>query len=110
QKLEAISFETGLSNALTLVLRVSGAEHRLAVGRGEWKRGRTAYGALLEQPVAAAGTWTAEDTYTAKLCFYETPTLITASLKFSGDELLYDAEYNVAFGPTKQPQLIGRAE
>ena len=27
-----------------------------------------------------------------------------------GTHFLYDAEYNVAFGPAKQPQLIGRAE
>ena len=54
--------------------------------------------------------WTADDIYTAKFCFHETPTSVTASLRFSGDQLLYDAEYNVAFGPTKQPQLIGRSE
>jgi CubicO group peptidase (beta-lactamase class C family) len=41
---------------------------------------------------------------------HETSTSVTASLKFSGDQLLYDAECNVAFGPTKQPQLIGRSE
>ena len=110
QRLEAIAFEAGVSNAPTLVLRVNGTEYRLASGQGEWKKGRTAYGTLLEQPVAVAGAWTAEDTYTAKLCFHETPTSVTASLKFSGDQLLYDAEYNVAFGPTKQPQLVGRLQ
>ncbi len=32
------------------------------------------------------------------------------TLKFAGEQLLYDAEYNVAFGPTKKPQLAGRRE
>ena len=69
-----------------------------------------AYGALLEEPVAVAGAWTAEDTYAAKFCFQETPTSVTASLKFAGDQVFYDAEYNVAFGSARQRQLVGRAE
>jgi hypothetical protein len=69
-----------------------------------------AYGALLEQPVAVAGAWTAEDTYTVKLCFPETPNSVTANLKLGEDQLFYDAEYNVSFGPTKQPALVGRAQ
>jgi len=32
------------------------------------------------------------------------------TLKFDGDQLMLDSETNVAFGPTKRPQLIGRAE
>jgi CubicO group peptidase (beta-lactamase class C family) len=110
QKLEAITFASIAGNAPTLVVRVHGADYRLASGLGAWQKGRMAYGAMTNQPVAVAGAWTADDIYTAKICFHETPTSVTASLKFSGDQLLYDAEYNVAFGPTKQPQLIGRAE
>jgi hypothetical protein len=32
------------------------------------------------------------------------------TLKFNDDQVTLDAEANVAFGPTKRPQLIGRAE
>ena len=110
QKLEAITFESGADSTLALVARVNGVDHRIASGNGAWRKGRMAYGALTNQPVAVAGAWTAEDTYTAKFCFHETPTSVTASLKFSDNQLLYDAEYNVAFGATKQPQLIGRPE
>jgi hypothetical protein len=59
--------------------------------------------------VAASGGWTAADTYAAKLAFYETPFALTVTLRFVGDELLYDSEYNVALGPTKQPSLMGKA-
>jgi len=110
QKLEAITFESVAGHSPALVVRVNGADHRLASGHGAWQKGRMAYGALTNQPVAVAGAWTADDTYTAKFCFHETPTSVSANLKFSGDELFYDAEYNVAFGPTKQPQLAGRSE
>jgi CubicO group peptidase (beta-lactamase class C family) len=110
QKLEAITFASNAGNTPALVVRLNGADYRLASGPGAWQTGRMAYGALTNQPVAVAGAWTADDTYTAKFCFHETPTSVTANLKFSGDQLLYDAEYNVAFGPAKQPQLVGRAE
>jgi len=65
---------------------------------------------LSEQPVAASGAWTADDTYTAQLSFYETPFVLTLNLKFNDDQLLYDCEYNVNFGPTKQPQLVGKPQ
>jgi CubicO group peptidase (beta-lactamase class C family) len=109
QKLEAVKLEAGANGrGTTLKLRVNGTEYRLACGYKSWEKGRLASGSLAEQPVAASGAWTS-DAYTARLCFYETPTFITVNLRPSGDELLYDAEYNVAFGPTKQPQLTGRA-
>lgn len=60
--------------------------------------------------MAASGAWTAADTYTAKLCFYETPFTITARLQFAGDELHLTAESNVGFDRTKEATLTGKAE
>jgi CubicO group peptidase (beta-lactamase class C family) len=111
QKLEALALESGPGGDTTLVLRFGGAEQRLSCGRGEWRKGRLAVGAQPEQPVAASGAWTAQAEYTAKICLYETPFALTLTLRFSGNDLvLVDSEYNVAFGPTKQPQLVGHAE
>ena len=110
QKLEALAVEAGAGGDATLVLRFAGTEQRIGCGRGEWRKGRLAYGSFPEQPVAASGAWTAEGVYEAKLSFYETPFALTLALRFSGDDLTYDSEYNVAFGPTRQPQLVGRAE
>jgi beta-lactamase family protein len=111
QKLEAIALECdGEGDAVTLVARFDGAEQRVPCGRGAWRKGRLAFGAFPAQPVAASGAWTGGDTYVAKLCFYETPFYVRATLKFTGDELHYNSEANVAFGPTKKPQLVGRAE
>lgn len=111
QKLEAISIESKASDdAVTLIVRVDGAEQRIVCGRGKWQRGRIAWGPLPEQPTAASGAWTEDDTFTARLCFYETPYIYTIRLNFTGRQLRYDAEANVSFGPTKQPQLIGRMQ
>ena len=65
---------------------------------------------LPEQPAAASGAWTGDDTFKARVCFFETPFVVTLGLKFSGDQLTFDAQSNVGFGSTKQPQLVGKAE
>jgi CubicO group peptidase (beta-lactamase class C family) len=107
QKLEAIRLEN--NGAVTLVARFDGVEQRIPCGRGAWQKGRAAWGPLHEQPVAASGAWTGENTFIAKLCFYETPFTLTIRLKFSGDELHFSSQSNVGFGRTKQPELVGKA-
>jgi hypothetical protein len=111
QKIEAAGLEfDSTGKTATLVTRFGGQEQRTACGNGNWTKGRLTYAALEEQPVAASGAWTANDIYTAKLCFHETPFCLTVSMKFADDQLLYDCEYNVSFGPTRQPQLVGKVE
>ena len=111
RKLEAITLEDdGKGDEATIVARFGGIDQRITLGRGAWRKGRLAYGTLPEQPEAASGAWTANDTFTARICFYETPFTYTIRLKFSGDKLFFDSESNVAFGPTTQPQLVGTAK
>ena len=95
---------------MTLVAKVDGVERRIACGRGAWQKGRAAWGRLPEQPAAASGAWTGDDTFTAKVCFYETPFVVTIRLKFTGDEVRCESESNVGFGPTKDAPLVGKAE
>jgi CubicO group peptidase (beta-lactamase class C family) len=110
QKLESVTLEGGgKGGTVTLVVRINGAEQRIVCGRGAWRKGRGAWGRLPTQPVAASGAWTTADTFTARLCFYETPFIFTARLKFSGDEVRCDVESNVGFWPLKQAPLTGRA-
>lgn len=108
RKLEALTLEG--NGAVTLVTRFNGVEQRILCGRGTWQKGRAAWGQLREQPVAASGAWTNDNVFTAKLCFYETPFTITVSVAFAGDEVRVNSQSNVGFGPTKQPQLVGKAE
>ncbi len=111
QKLESIALEGyDRGGAVTLVARIDGVERRIVCGAGSWKKGMLAYGKMLpEQSAAASGAWTGPDTFTAKICFYETPFIITLTLKFDGDRLLLDSRSNVGFGATKMPQLVGKA-
>ena len=104
-KLESISLEDD-----KLTLKVDGADRSIVCKPGTWTKGRFAFGPLPDQPAAASGAWTGEDTFTAKVCYYETPFIATFTLKFAGDEVRFDASSNVGFGATKLPQLVGRAE
>jgi hypothetical protein len=109
QKVEMLGLEFGKEgDPITLVGKFNGgAEQRIACGNGEWKKGRIAFGTLPEQQAAVCGAWTGDNIYTAKLCFYETPYLITIRLDFSNDKLRFDSTWNVSFGPAKPGQLVG---
>ena len=111
RKLESIALQgDGKESDAVIVARIKGAEERIECGRGIWKRGQAEWGAMKSQPAAASGAWTADDTFVAKICFYETQSTLTLNLKFSGNEVQCNGEWNVGFGPTKEPQLTGKAE
>jgi len=108
RKLESIALESKQPGSTTIVARFNGVETRIECGHGAWKKGQAAWGSQRLQPMAASGVWTSDDTFTAKLALYETPFVYTVSLKFSGDELRYINEANVAFGAGREPELVGR--
>ena len=80
---------------------------RIECGHNSWTKGKAAWGLQKLEAIAASGAWTADDTFTAKICLYETPFIHTVSLKFSGDELRFNSEANVAFGSGRDPELVG---
>ncbi|MGZ8898608.1 MAG: serine hydrolase domain-containing protein [Limisphaerales bacterium] len=116
KKLETISLQKNPDGSTTIVAKIDGVESRIICGRGEWKKTEALWntgpltGGSKVHRIAASGGWTADDAFTAKLCFYETPFVHRLTLKFSGDELRVNNEANVGFGPAKEPELIGRAE
>ncbi len=108
--IELMGIECGADGGDTsLILRRNGNEQRVTCGGREWVKGRLFFRGTAEQAIAACGAWTADDTFTAKVCFRETPHCVTLRLKFSGEQLVLDSEMNVDFGPTRQPPLTGRA-
>lgn len=110
QNLDAIRIELGDNGSVRVYPKSNGAEHPFECGHGDWIKGIAAVGRFPEQPLAASGGWVNDDTFRAKICFYETPFILTMSLKFDGDDVTVESESNVGFGPTKQPRLVGKAE
>ena len=108
RKIETMALECGNDGSdTTLMVRTDAGEQRAVCGSKRWVKGRLTLAPAPEREVAVCGAWTAEDTFTAKVCFYETPHCLTLRLKFTDTKLIVDSEMNVAFGPTKQPQLTG---
>ena len=109
RKLEAIKLVSEGRDGSGLILRVNGEEQRLICGQA-WQKGHAAWDSFPRRPVASSGAWTTEDTFTVKLCFFETPFITTFRLKFTDDELRFSGESNVGFGSTREPELIGKPE
>jgi hypothetical protein len=116
QKIERLALSSSdAGKTLTLTARMDRKEMAIRCGYQEWIKGRAPLlGGRLAQfpdePMAGTFAWSGDDTCLIKFCAYETPFHTTLTLKFDGDQMTVDSEANVAFGPTKRPQLIGRAE
>ena len=112
--IKAVSFDFN-STSPTLIVRTATGETRMTVGKETWTNSRGMFANGLDHAlsvpanplVAASGAWSRENTFTVKIVLSETPYYSTLNFKFDGDRLLFDAEHNVNFGPTKLPQLIG---
>jgi hypothetical protein len=109
QKLESLSLRRA-NDGVALVCRIDGTERTIACGNGAWTKGRAAWGRLPEQAAAAAGAWTADTVFTAKVCFTETPFVLTLRLMFTGSEVKCEPEMNVGFAATKEAALVGTAD
>ena len=115
--IQAVSFDFS-SQSPVLTIRTANGNIRTSIGRGTWMKVENGFANGLENflsvpdhpLVAASGAWSADDEFIVKLVLYQTPFYSTLRFKFDGDRLLFDSEHNVAFGPTKQSQLVGRAE
>ena len=107
QGIETLAFDFGAESSV-VIARDRYGEHRIACGSDAWLSGTTTLGSGEPQRVAASGAWLAADTYVVKLCYSETPFCYTFTCHFTDDRLTVDSHVNVAFGPTEQPQLVGR--
>jgi CubicO group peptidase (beta-lactamase class C family) len=114
--IQAVSLDLN-SESPVLAVRMSDGEKRTRIGLGSWAKSRGGFASGMDQLLsvpaqpllAASSAWTADHVFTIKIVAYETPFYCTLRLGFDGDRLLFDQEYNVAFGPTKLPQLVGQA-
>ncbi len=110
QKTEAITFHFNDDEA-RVEIQQDGKTHSLSCGvGGAWVSQSTLFGRFskLPHPVAVASAWSAEDSFTVKLCFYETPFCPILDFRFEGDSVFFDDRPNVAFGTAAPPQIIGR--
>jgi CubicO group peptidase (beta-lactamase class C family) len=104
QAIEALALEPG-----AIALRMGGADQRLPVAPGAWRTGTLVVRGTPE-PVAVSGAWTADDTYTLKICRYRTPFVTTYRLKPAGSRMTIEVEQNVGPADQRVTTLTGTSE
>lgn len=91
-----------------LTIRDGKGEHRVEAADKTWRRGTTTWRGNGEQPIAARGAWTDENTFAIKVCLVETPFERTLTARFMEDRVRLDIRQNVGFGPTEHAPQEGR--
>jgi CubicO group peptidase (beta-lactamase class C family) len=108
-RIDAIKLDVA-NDKTTVTLTIAGKPYAIPCGHGSWERSHALLGSFLtaaDQPVAAAGAWTADDTFTAKVVLDETETYYVFTLKAKDVDLQVTIGSNV--GAPKPIELIGHA-
>ena len=106
-KLEGVAIKFGDERS-TLVVRDEREEHLIQVGYARWLKGTTDLRGRGNEPVAACGAWTTEDTYEVRVCYYERVFCPVFRFHYVGGDLQLDVEPNVSWGPTTVTSIAGR--
>ena len=105
---EILTYTFGAAGA---TVRLVGTRHSgwLGAGYGQWMPGdMPVLGWRSLGKVAAAGAWSAPDTYVAQVWAYETPFGFTATSRFDGDQVTLELAHNVGLPEPEKATLCGR--
>ena len=104
-----ISIEPGAGDAAdALVIESHGRQQRIPCGHDGWQASDVAWAGMHPGPAAVAAGSDGEAAV-VRICFVETPFVATLRLVPDGDELKLGGGMNVGFGPTKLPEIVGKA-
>ena len=106
-KLESVAITFGNERSM-LTVRDERGEHTMSVGYDTWLKGTTGVRGRGDEPVAACGAWTTEDTYEVRVCYYEGELCPVLRFHYTGGELHLDVEPNVSWGPAQVTGIAGR--
>ena len=106
-KLESVSIQFGEERSALLV-RDERVEHLMQVGTSTWLKGTTGMRGRSDEPIAACGAWTAEDTYEVRVCCYEDAFCPVLRFHYTSGELQLEVDPNVSWEPTAVTTITGR--
>jgi CubicO group peptidase (beta-lactamase class C family) len=113
-KVDSVKLDFDGAGGGTFVLNDGQYGYTIPFGYGEW-RATTLPFPLFGFPyraVTASGAWTAPDTFAIKVCFYETPFILTMNCRFAdgGDTVTIVIDGALGFGPKERAALVGNAK
>ena len=84
-------------------------EQSIAVGFNSMPKGEMIMSGVGKVLTASSGAWINSNTYKLTMYNYETPHAVIYEIRFDGDKIIIDSEFNVALGNNnKQTQMVGR--
>jgi CubicO group peptidase (beta-lactamase class C family) len=90
-----------------LTIRNERGDHQIPVGSTTWLNGTSNVRGIDNEPIAACGAWTAEDTYEVRVCHTEGEFCPVYRFHYTSDGLQLDVEPNVSWDPPTVTRLTG---
>jgi CubicO group peptidase (beta-lactamase class C family) len=106
-QLKSVAIEFG-DEGSTLVVHDERREHAIQIGYDTWLKGTTSVRGYEDEPVAACGAWTTEDTYEVRTCYTESVFCPVLRFECTDGELQLEVEPNVSWGPATVRKVTGR--
>jgi CubicO group peptidase (beta-lactamase class C family) len=107
-KLESVSIRFGEERS-TLLVGDERGDHRIQLGASTWLKGTTGVRGRSDEPIAACGAWTAEDTYEVRICCYEDAFCPILRFHYTSGALNLEVDPNASWEPTAVTTITGRA-
>lgn len=107
-KLESVSLEYSDAGS-RLILDNEHDQHKIQVGYGSWLKGTANVRGQGDEPVAASGAWTDEDTYEVRICYYETEICPIFRFHYTSGRLQLEVDPNVSWEEATVTTIIGQA-
>jgi len=95
-RLDGIAAEFG-DHQTTLILRDERGDHPIQVGYDAWLNGTTNFRGYANEPVSAAGAWTAEDCYEVRVCYPHSFFCPVLRFHYRSGDLQIEVEPNVTW-------------
>jgi CubicO group peptidase (beta-lactamase class C family) len=105
-KLESVAIKFDYERS-TLIVRDERGEHSMQVGYAKWLKGTTDLRGPGDEPVAACGAWTTEETYEVWVCYYEAVFCPVFRFRYTSGELQLEVEPNVSWEQTTATTITG---
>jgi CubicO group peptidase (beta-lactamase class C family) len=105
-RLDSLAIEFGEPRS-TLILRDERGDHPIQVGYDAWLNGTTNFRGYPDEPVAAAGAWTADDSYQVRFCYTRSFFCPVFTFRFRSRNLQIDVEPNVSWSPSTATPIKG---
>src|SRR5262249_49103182 len=107
ESIEAVTLDsTNAGGDVALTIRMGGVDQHVTASRAGWRKGTMTFRGA-QEPIAASGGWTADDTYALRIVRYRTPFAATYQLRFTSDQLVVDSEQNVGNTDTRIAHFTG---